>query len=104
MESKGPLWDRGVCRVEETIQGDEETIQGKERRSGDMSEILMDDVNDEEMVKVDYEYEVHSTPLAVLLHFFGVGEVWLPYSQIEVDEDRGVVKMPEWLAFENELI
>jgi len=26
MESKGPLWDRGVCRVEETIQGDEEAV------------------------------------------------------------------------------
>jgi len=60
--------------------------------------------NDEEVVKVDYEYEVHSTPLAVLLFFPGVGEVWLPYSQIEMDEGIGVVKMPEWLAFENELI
>jgi len=70
-----------------------------------MNEILMDDGdNDEEMVKVDYEYEVHSTSLAVLLFFPGLGEVWLPYSQIKLDVKRKTVKMPEWLAFENELI
>jgi hypothetical protein len=59
---------------------------------------------DEEMVKVDYEYTVYSTTLAVLLYFPDVGEVWLPRSQIEMDEERKIVKMPEWLAYENELI
>lgn len=59
---------------------------------------------DEEMVKVDYEYEVHSTTLAALLYFPDVGEVWLPYSQIEMDKERKIVKIPEWLAYENELI
>lgn len=59
---------------------------------------------DNKMIRVDYEYEVHSTPMAVLLYFPDVGEVWVPLSQIELDRERKIVKMPEWLAYESELI
>lgn len=30
--------------------------------------------------------------------------VWLPKSQVEVDEKRKVITMPEWLAEEKELV
>lgn len=39
----------------------------------------------------------------------GTKEIWIPKSQIELDQDGGVgdtvvVTMPEWLAIEKELI
>lgn len=60
--------------------------------------------NSNETIRIDYEYTVYSTTLAVLLYFPDVGEVWLPRSQIEMDKERKIVKMPEWLAYESELI
>lgn len=48
---------------------------------------------------------VHQTEKAVLVKTDEGGEgVWLPLSQVELDEAAGVVTLPEWLALERGLI
>lgn len=60
-------------------------------------------------VDVDYDYvdEDRETKHAHFIVFeegFDDVSCFLPKSQIEIDEDRKVVTMPEWLAQEKELI
>ena len=55
-----------------------------------------------------YAYLEHATDEAYLI-FDGIQKVWLPESQVEVNEDiaieeHGTFVMPEWLAMEKELI
>lgn len=45
----------------------------------------------------------HETDLAYLFHD-GQISVWLPKSQCEWDEDDKAMSIPEWLAYEKELI
>lgn len=56
--------------------------------------------------KVDLRFieERVETPKAYLLVMSTGEEVWLPKSQIEVDWDKGVVRVPRWLAEEKELL
>lgn len=54
---------------------------------------------------VDLEYEaLKARTVSAALFVFGGKDVWLPFSQIEIDEEQQSVTMPEWLAFEKGLI
>lgn len=55
-----------------------------------------------DIVEVDGEV-VRRTADAVLWDDGSI-EVWLPLSQIEVNEESGTVSMPEWLAIEKGLV
>lgn len=55
-----------------------------------------------DIVEVDGEV-VRRTADAVLWDDGSI-EVWLPLSQIEVNEESGTVVMPEWLAIEKGLV
>jgi hypothetical protein len=52
---------------------------------------------------VDIAGEIRAETERALQFFDGERLVWLPLSQIEVNDD-GTVTMPEWLAEEKELI
>jgi hypothetical protein len=53
---------------------------------------------------VDIEGEIREPGTALAVQFYdGERTVWLPRSQIEINDD-GTVSMPEWLAKEKELI
>lgn len=56
---------------------------------------------DRDMVEIAGEI-VRETDAAILFDD-GTQKVWLPLSQIEINDD-GTVSMPEWLAMEKELI
>lgn len=45
----------------------------------------------------------HETAQAVLIND-GDNDIWLPFSQVEVDRTANMVSMPEWLAIEKGLI
>ena len=53
--------------------------------------------DNEETVDIDYDTLKHRTPKATLL-IIDKEEIWLPNSQITVNEDENTVTMPEWLA------
>jgi hypothetical protein len=53
---------------------------------------------------VDIEGEIREPGTALAVQFYdGERTVWLPRSQIEINDD-GTVSMPEWLAMEKGLI
>lgn len=52
---------------------------------------------------VDVAGEIRAETAKAIQFFDGDRTVWLPKSQIEVNDD-GTVTMPEWLALERELI
>lgn len=54
---------------------------------------------------IDFEKETKHAHF-VVIEDNGLDEkaVWLPKSQIEIDENHEVITMPEWLAQEKELI
>ena len=53
--------------------------------------------DDEETVELPYRELLDQTDDAWHLRFEG-DDVWLPKSQVELDEDFDVVTMPKWLA------
>lgn len=59
----------------------------------------------ESLADVEYDFVKLDDPAkkAILFRIEGK-DVWLPRSQIEVDEDQKMVTMPEWLATEKELV
>ncbi len=62
------------------------------------------------MESIEIYMEIHhETDKAFLVSEDGENKVWLPKSQVETDQDCGsgdsvVFRIPEWLAFEKELI
>lgn len=63
-----------------------------------------DTMADDEMVEVFVELLIRETPDAWLILTAYDEEVWLPKSQVELDDDESVVRVPEWLALEKGLI
>lgn len=60
-------------------------------------------------VEVDFDYvdedkETKHAHYVVIESGFDERAVWLPKSQIEIDEHHKVITMPEWLAEEKGLI
>jgi uncharacterized protein (DUF2461 family) len=60
-------------------------------------------------VDIDYDHidEARETKHAIYVVIeegFDEVAVWLPKSQVEVDERRNIITMPEWLAIEKGLI
>lgn len=53
---------------------------------------------------VDYDKETEHAHFIVFEQGFDEVSMFLPKSQIEIDGDREIVTMPEWLATEKELI
>ncbi len=53
---------------------------------------------------VDIAGEVQAWTEKGVKFFDGKVSVWLPRSQVEVNDDDGTVTMPEWLALEKGLI
>lgn len=54
-------------------------------------------------------FEVHveikrETGRAILVDAGLEDEIWLPKSQIEIDDEKGTVSIPEWLAKEKGLL
>lgn len=52
---------------------------------------------------VDIAGEIRAQTERAIQFYDGERVVWLPLSQVEVNDD-GTVTMPEWLAMEKELI
>ena len=52
---------------------------------------------------VDISGEVRAQTERAVQFYDGTRSVWLPRSQIEINDD-GTVTMPEWLAMDKELI
>ena len=53
---------------------------------------------------VDIECTVqHETDSAYLVSD-GEHKVWVPKSQVELDEDTGILTLPEWLAIDKGLV
>lgn len=48
--------------------------------------------------------EIRHEKLLAYLFYDGVRECWLPKSQCQWDPDDKTMQMPEWLAYEKELI
>lgn len=57
-----------------------------------------------EMVEVFVERLVRETSAAWLVETADGEEVWLPKSQVELDDGESVVRVPEWLAIEEGLV
>ncbi len=57
----------------------------------------------DDFVKVSFEEVKHVTDKAYLF-IIDAEDIWLPKSQVSIDEDDGVVYVPRWLAEEKELI
>ena len=61
-------------------------------------------------VDIDYDYidedkeTKHAIRVIIEQNVMDEYAVWLPKSEIEVDEKRKVITMPEWLAREKDLI
>ena len=56
-------------------------------------------------VKIDYDEIIRDDDrYAAILFAIDGAEIWLPRSQIDVDEDNQTVTLPEWLAIERELV
>lgn len=53
---------------------------------------------------IDHDKETKYAIYVVIESGFDEVAVWLPKSQIEVDERNKVITMPEWMALEKELI
>lgn len=59
-------------------------------------------MTDQEMITLLWDRIEHETDDAILFAF-GDEEVWLPKSQIDVDEEEGMLDIPLWLAEEKEI-
>jgi hypothetical protein len=53
---------------------------------------------------IDYDRETKHAHLVIIESGFDEIAVWLPKSQIEIDDKKNIITMPEWLAEEKELI
>lgn len=56
------------------------------------------------MVEVFVERLIRDTPDSWLILTADDEEVWLPKSQVELDDDESVVMVPEWLAIDRGLV
>ena len=53
---------------------------------------------------IDDEKETKHAIYVVIEKGFNEVAVWLPKSQVEVDERKKIITMPSWLAIEKELV
>ena len=53
---------------------------------------------------IDITVEIRAETEKAIQVFDGIRTVWLPKSQVQVNDDDGTVTTPEWLAMEKELI
>jgi hypothetical protein len=56
----------------------------------------------DEPVEIEFDEVEHETSDSVLF-LIGDDKVWLPKSQI-IEQDDGVVTIPEWLAIDRDLV
>jgi len=54
-------------------------------------------------VEVDFDELKAETPRAWLIRI-DEDDIWIPKSVCDLDEQEGITEIPEWLAFEKELI